>query len=671
MKPFDEDIAVTRTTLFGGLSSVRARIITGFGLLIVILGLVVAGAFWLALKHESDLDAMEQHSNTVSLLQDAKAIGTLQVLVAERFILTGDQLLSAGIQHYKAQSQAAALQARQNLELEGYRQDGARLGEIIDGFNAKFEPVISLSESGDREGALAALQTATPELQRLGTEFDGLATIERQRAADLKDEADNTAELATKLLLTSGILGAVLGVAASYFIARSILKPLSTLESTAKAIATGDLDARAERTGPVEFARLGQTLNAMLAKLQERESDLRLSNDELRQRNRQLLEARSQAATDSLTSLPNHRAFHEKIREEVQLAQERDETLGLIMLDIDGFKTVNDSLGHLAGDDILRQFAQTFAETVGKDCAYRYGGDEFAVLLAGTDEEKTAEAAERLRQAVARPRRGGAGTVTVSLGVAAFPSTAKSAEELIYTADAAMYWAKSAGKNLVGRWEIVAGATSDGRQPWPAAGRHPQVPDVTAGLLAALAAKDPTTSEHSQHCSSYSTQLAVELGLPQKEQSTVALAALLHDIGKLAIPDEVLFKTGPLNEEEWAKMKEHPIAATQVLGQFLAVAEAMPAILHHHEHFDGSGYPDGLTGSHIPLASRILLVTDAYDAMTSDRPYRKAMSPAEAIAELERNSGSQFDPRVVEAFLQLLAGDGVRHAHAADIPIER
>ena len=286
------------------------------------------------------------------------------------------------------------------------------------------------------------------------------------------------------------------------------------------------------------------------------------------------------------------------------------------------------------------------------------------MLLPGTDEANTAQAAERLRRAVAAPRNGADRVVTVSLGVAAFPGTAKSAEELIYTADAAMYWAKSAGKNLVGRWETVAGVSPSGSQLWPVAGRRPQVPDVTAGLLAALAAKDPTTSEHSQRCSSLAARLAVELGLPQQEQSAIVLAALLHDIGKLAVPDEVLFKPGPLNEEEWAKMKEHPVAATQVLGQIQAVAEAMPAVLHHHEHFDGSGYPDGLTGSHIPLASRILLVTDAYDAMTSDRPYRKAMSPAEAIAELERNSGSQFDPRVVEVFLRILTRDGTHDEHS-------
>ncbi len=181
-----------------------------------------------------------------------------------------------------------------------------------------------------------------------------------------------------------------------------------------------------------------------------------------------------------------------------------------------------------------------------------------------------------------------------------------------------------------------------------------------AALLAALAAKDRDTSAHAERCSWYATRLAEELGLSEKDTSTVQTAALLHDIGKLAVPDGVLFKPGPLNEAEWAQMKEHPTAALDILRHVPAVAEAAPAILHHHERFDGSGYPDGLAGSDIPVASRMLLVTDAFDAMTNDRPYRKALPVAAAIEELKQNSGTQFDPAVVAAFLGLLERQGDR-----------
>ncbi|MCH8921107.1 MAG: diguanylate cyclase, partial [Chloroflexi bacterium] len=290
----------------------------------------------------------------------------------------------------------------------------------------------------------------------------------------------------------------------------------------------------------------------------------------------------------------------------------------------------------------------------------RYGGDEFAVLLPGVDRRKAAQIAERLRRAVAKRTDDNGAKVTVSLGIADSPRTASSAEQLIHGADAAMYWAKSAGKNRVGDWSELIGHGADGTLPWYAADHGIRAPDVVAALVAALAAKDPVTAAHTERCSWYTAKLAEELGLGEEETSVVRLASLLHDIGKLAVPDDILCKPGPLNEEEWAQMKRHPTAALHILGQIHSIAEATPAIHHHHEHFDGSGYPDGLAGEDIPLASRILLVTDAFDAMTTDRPYRKAMPVEAAIEELERNSGSQFDPAVVEAFLRILARDGAQ-----------
>jgi len=221
-----------------------------------------------------------------------------------------------------------------------------------------------------------------------------------------------------------------------------------------------------------------------------------------------------------------------------------------------------------------------------------------------------------------------------------------------------MYWAKSTGKNRVGRWDRLVSRKAEGAAPWSLTDRAVRAPDVVAALVAALAAKDPITSAHTERCSWSAAKLAEELRLPEEERMVVRVAALLHDIGKLAVPDEVLFKPGPLTEEEWVQMRQHPSAALHVLGQIRSIAEATPAIVHHHEHFDGSGYPDGLAGEEIPVVSRILLVTDAFDAMTTDRPYRKAMPVEAAVEELERNCGNQFDPRVVEAFLEVLSRHG-------------
>ncbi len=365
------------------------------------------------------------------------------------------------------------------------------------------------------------------------------------------------------------------------------------------------------------------------------------------------------ARTDPVTGLFNHRAFHERVRDEMSGAEAGGKSIGLVMLDIDDFKRVNDSLGHLAGDQVLRELAVTLVDVVKrKGDLYRYGGDEFAILLPGTNRRDAAHVAEGLRRAVARRMDSNGNKVTISLGVASFPDVAGSAEELIYGADAAMYWAKSTGKNRVGRWDRLVSRKAEGAAPWSLTDRAVRAPDVVAALVAALAAKDPVTSAHTERCSWYAAKLAEELRLPEEERMVVRVAALLHDIGKLAVPDEVLFKPGPLTEEEWVQMRQHPSAALHVLGQIRSIAEATPAIVHHHEHFDGSGYPDGLAGEEIPVVSRILLVTDAFDAMTTDRPYRKAMPVEAAVEELERNCGNQFDPRVVEAFLEVLSRHG-------------
>ncbi len=397
----------------------------------------------------------------------------------------------------------------------------------------------------------------------------------------------------------------------------------------------------------------------MMTTVDQQTRALRRANEELRERNRQLTDARAQAATDPLTDLGNHRSFHRRMRDEIARAEGAGTCVGLVIFDVDGFKAVNDSLGHPAGDEILRKMA-TIIETVGhREEAYRYGGDEFAVLLPGATITETTRFAERLRVAVTKASWSGQEQVTVSLGVASFPEMAASAEELIYRADMAMYWAKSTGKNRIGDWDGLISRRTDKMGVQPVNRRRASNHDSIAGLAAALAAKDPGTRDHIERCSWYAAKLAEELALSEDERNVVRLAALLHDVGKLAMPDAVLGKTGPLDEDEWRQMKLHPLFGLHMLGHMDDISDAVPAIVHHHEHFDGSGYPDGLTGGDIPIASRILMVCDAFDAMTTDRPYRDAMPLEAAVSELETNSGRQFDPEVVGAFLRMLSRDGV------------
>ncbi|GAF79731.1 unnamed protein product, partial [marine sediment metagenome] len=330
-----------------------------------------------------------------------------------------------------------------------------------------------------------------------------------------------------------GIGGAVLGLAASVVIGRSIIKPLSSLEATALAVSKGDPDARAQASGPRELAHLGSTLNDMMDAMEERAQQLRLTNEELLDRHRQLMDARAQAATDQLTGVLNHRTFHERIRDAATQAETTGESVGLIMLDIDDFKGFNDSLGHQAGDEALRGVALSIAQVVKKEDTYRYGGDEFAVLLPGADSRKTIQVAEQVRRAVAAVPACNGKNITVSLGIAEFPGMAQSAEELLYRADMAMYWAKSTGKNRVGDWDGLLSRRTGDIVPGYVSRRGAEAQDTIAALVASLRAKDPITGAHSERCSWYIARLAEELDFSEEEASALRLAALLHDIGKL------------------------------------------------------------------------------------------------------------------------------------------
>ena len=394
-----------------------------------------------------------------------------------------------------------------------------------------------------------------------------------------------------------------------------------------------------------------RALNASLErKVAERTADLEVANDELQTLYR---DARDRASKDPLTGLFNHRHYQEATRDALADAVESGESLGLVVMDIDNFKLINDTLGHLQGDQALRHVAEALRGSAGNALLFRPGGDEFAVMLPGADTKEAIHVAEQIRAAVSNDPRINA---TVSLGVAAYPGSARTAEELMHGADASMYWAKSLGRNRVMAWDQLLQRNHDGDIPWYATGVAARAPEVVGALIEALAAKDPATRDHVERCSRYSLAIAEELGLGADQSSRVRLASLLHDIGKIHIREEVLNKPGPLSGEEWEHMRQHPVIALQILGQVRSVADATAAILHHHEHYDGSGYPDGLAGEAIPLISRILMVSDAFDAMTTDRPYRKAIPAGEAIDELRRYSGTQFDPTVVEAFLTRFEG---------------
>lgn len=436
-------------------------ILAGFGALIFILAVSVIGAVITVRNYQATTAEMLTRSQIASELQTTQAQGGNAALLIQRLVYTGDPRDVAEIQSSATSSTSAMARASQ-LARESTADDPGRVQKMAD-VAAKSQSmtttaleIIQLRQAGQAEESSALMESIVPLFRETRAELAALSTTEIEKVNQLQRESDNAGNLAMTLLVISGIVGAVLALGIATVVARAIMRPLSKLEGTALAVALGDMRARAPVHGPRELKRLAESLNLMTSTARQRTEELRLSNEELRERNRQLLDARGQAATDPLTGLLNHRSFHDSLREEVALRLRDGGMASVIMIDVDNFKRVNDSLGHMAGDHVLRTIASTICDVVGDQHAHRYGGDEFAILLPGVGRGEAFSIADRLLKAVkTRVRSEDGGKATISLGVASFPDMASSAEELLYRSDMALNWAKSRGKNRIGGWDQV------------------------------------------------------------------------------------------------------------------------------------------------------------------------------------------------------------------------
>jgi diguanylate cyclase (GGDEF)-like protein len=366
------------------------------------------------------------------------------------------------------------------------------------------------------------------------------------------------------------------------------------------------------------------------------------------------LEAMRLAKTDPLTGLGNHRAFHESLADLCHGSS----PIALCLLDADGFKQINDRHGHQAGDDVLVLLAGHIRHD-GR--AFRLGGDEFAIVLPDVDADEAREITSAVIGRIGGQRQPWGGFVTVSAGIAVSPADGTAdPDRLFANADAALYQAKRLGRNQVHVFDSHVAILSQARRA--AAEEHrldaawglAELIDVADGLADDA---DPAGS-HSFRVSDLAARLAVRCGLQPVEAELVRLAARLHDLGKLAVPVEILRKPGGLEQREWQVLREHPEIGRRILASIGAGAIA-DWVLHQHERWDGTGYPSGMRGAEIPLEARIIFVAEAYDAITSGRPYQEARLQADALAELSRCAGTQFDPAVVAALAAELAGEAV------------
>jgi len=380
-----------------------------------------------------------------------------------------------------------------------------------------------------------------------------------------------------------------------------------------------------------------------------------------------LVETTDAATTDKLTGVSNRQTLLVALIDEVDRANRYGRPLSVAFVDIDHFKAVNDSYGHAAGDVVLRGVAQVIQGNLrATDTVGRYGGEEFMLLLTETDVEAGAVLTEKLRNLVAKQKFAiGPGqeiSVTISIGIAGGSGGALRTDNLVRDADAAMYSAKSLGRNQT---YIFAEPDEDSRvprAPISPAGRLLAIEvgraareAATASLTSVIAPMPHYRGQPSALIASIVTSMARSLDLPVNEIERIRTAALLHDLGKVAVPEDILDKPAALTSSEWRTVVQHPRIGQVILEQAAALKEAVPIILHHHERYSGHGYPFGLRGTDIPLGARIVAIADAYDAMTHDRPYKRAISHDEAVKELRRHAGTQFDPELVTLFCDLFA----------------
>ena len=474
---------------------------------------------------------------------------------------------------------------------------------------------------------------------RLPGAHDSLRVAALQAVGPLAKEATASWNRTWLIFGAGGVVFILVGIIVTSRLAR----PVRELTEVSGRLAAGDFDARATVHSQDEIGALAAAFNAMGEELKSREEKLSEAFQELKRL----------SETDTLTGLLNHRMVHEFLNKEVARAQRHGGRFSVIILDLDDFKLLNDTYGHPAGDEMLRQVGGILAgKTRASDIIGRHGGDEFMLILPETGAADAARLAQKLRAALAeKPFVAPDGVrlpTHVSFGIAAYPNDGVEVNELVAFADANLYTSKRRGGDTITGGEEAKAAQSG------EAGAF----GMLESMVTAVDNKDRYTRRHSEEVTEYALAIAGSLGLSEETQRVLRVAGLLHDVGKIGVPDRILRKPGRLTSDEYDIIKQHTVLGEVIIAAIPHLDEIRTAVVSHHERYDGGGYPSGLSSEGIPLLGRILAVADAYSAMTTDRPYRKAMTQDEAIAELRAQAGKQFDPALVPAFIRALAVPG-------------
>lgn len=363
----------------------------------------------------------------------------------------------------------------------------------------------------------------------------------------------------------------------------------------------------------------------------------------------------SLANEDGLTEVYNHRFFQDALKKKLAEYEVNKKSISLVFIDIDYFKHYNDLYGHQKGDDLLKTIGRLLKDSIRKnDIVARYGGEEFAIILPETVEKDAVKIAENIRQKIENTYFYGEenqpnGKLTASIGISVFPDKAQNDVELIRYADDALYRAKFLNKNRVEAYHSILDDIKKDIE-------EKDIDLVTSikTLISVINAKDRYTYGHVERVVIYSRLFADKLNLDEDRKKKLIYGAYMHDIGKINIIEEILNKKMPLTKEEWEILKEHPVNGVEIISHVEPLKDISPLILYHHERYDGKGYPSNLKGEEIPYLARVLTVVDSFDAMTSNRPYSKRKTHEEAIEELNKCSGTQFDPAIVKEFIEVI-----------------
>jgi diguanylate cyclase (GGDEF)-like protein len=360
-----------------------------------------------------------------------------------------------------------------------------------------------------------------------------------------------------------------------------------------------------------------------------------------------------QSVTDPLTGLYSHRYFQDQLSVELDRAVRYSEELAVVVLDLDDFGAFNARFGHLEGDRLLASLGVRLGTLVtGDSLAARLGGDEFGILLPGYDARRAAIFTQHVLDVIGVECGMEPGELSASAGVAAYPEHGEEGAKLLHLADGALFHAKETGKSRVVVFDESRVPDLSAHERIERLERQSRISAVQA-LAAAVDARDPDTRFHALRVAEYATRLAQHLELSDDRVRFLEIAAIVHDVGKIAIQDSVLKKKGALDPAEWDEIRSHPEQGQRILAA-TGLPDLVPAVRSHHERWDGSGYPDGLVGTEIPFEARLLALCDAYEAMTSERVFRHAATVEQARQEIIAGSGSQFDPRLAEEFLGML-----------------